>query len=333
MKIFRLIAFAALLITAQATEAQEQEFKPSGSPFVKVFANFHYGTEKSTAFEMQRAYLGYKYNMSKNWSGKVSLDIGNPEVALNDSMKTNTSLQHTAYLKNALMSYKIGNFGFSFGLIGTKQFKIQEKYWGHRYIYKSFQDAYKLGSSADLGVSFNYKLTDFLSMDISILNGEGYKKIQADEHYKGGLGITINPVKNLIFRAYTDYLKGSDAQMSMALFLGYKLEKLTVGAEYNTQANHKNNEDHDLNGISGYASYDLNKKWQIFGRYDMLGSNRLEGSDAAWNINKDGSAMIGGLQFRPVRGIKVSANYQGWTQAEANTKIEHFGYLNVEIAF
>ena len=80
----------------------EEEFKPSGSPFVKIYSNFHTDlTEdnQSSAFEITRAYLGYKYKMSKHFSAKTNLDIGNP--------KNGSVLEHTAYIKIAALTYNI----------------------------------------------------------------------------------------------------------------------------------------------------------------------------------------------------------------------------------
>ena len=48
---------------------------------------------------------------------------------------------------------------------------------GRRYIDKSAQDKYKWASSADAGVSLDYKLSNKISLDAQVLNGEGYKKL------------------------------------------------------------------------------------------------------------------------------------------------------------
>ena len=61
-----------------------------------------------------------------------------------------SDLERVAYIKNAMLSWKTGNFTLDFGLIGLEQFNVQEKFWGYRYIMKSFQDEYKFGSSADM---------------------------------------------------------------------------------------------------------------------------------------------------------------------------------------
>ena len=51
-----------------------------------------------------------------------------------------------------------------FGLIDLYQFKTTEEFWSHRYVYKTFQDQHKMGSSADLGVGVKYNFTDVVSI-------------------------------------------------------------------------------------------------------------------------------------------------------------------------
>lgn len=89
-----------------------------------------------------------------------------------------TDYQRIAYIKNALITYRTGNLTLNGGLISTTQFNMQEKFWGYRYVMKSFQDEYKFGSSADLGISAVYKFADWISADAIVVNGEGYKRFR-----------------------------------------------------------------------------------------------------------------------------------------------------------
>lgn len=75
-------------------------------------------------------------------------------------------------------------------MIDVDQFIIQQAQWGYRYIYKSFQDAYKFGPPSDLGAAFVYSPVKIISFDLSVLNGEGYKKVQLDSIFKTTCGIT-----------------------------------------------------------------------------------------------------------------------------------------------
>ena len=326
---FILIALLLFGFSAKAQESTNEDFVPSGSPFVKIFSNAHstfIDGDNTSAFELQRAYFGYSYSFSENFSTKLTLDVGDPQ----DGGK----LHMTAYLKNAALQYQKGNLKVNFGLIGLYGFKAQEKQWGYRYIYKSFQDKHKFGSSADLGASMVYEISDFLSVDALIVNGEGYKNLQSDNTYKGGMGLTLTPTKKMQFRVYYDYMSKAVAQQTVALFGGYNTDKFKIGAEYNMQMNSSLVEEHDLNGISIYSTVLASKKLNLFVRFDHLSSVNAEDVNGdAWNIAKDGQAYIIGLEYAPVKGVKISPNYQGWRPREDGAPLESSIYLNLEISF
>jgi hypothetical protein len=324
MKKISITLIIALFISNFAFSQSSQEFKPSGKTSVKIFTNYHstFSDGKSfNAFEITRAYFGYNYNFSKHLSGKIMFDVGNPGVG---------GLQMTAYLKNAMLTYKQNGWTINFGLIGLLQFKVQEKAWGYRYILKSFQDQYKFGSSADLGMSVAYKFDKHFNLDFTITNGEGYKKIAADSTLRAGIGATINPVKEVTLRAYYDFIKKKDVnQQSLAFFAGYNAKKFSLGAEYNKQLNNKNIDGQDLTGLSFYGTLTIDKKWKFFGRYDDLSSNEILGTD--WNIGKDGSMIIAGFEFAPTKGVKIAPNYQGWNPKDASKKYITGIFMNLEI--
>lgn len=96
---------------------------------------------------------------------------------------------------------------------------------------KSFQDAYKFGPPSDLGAAFEYAPVKFISFDFSILNGEGFKKVQLDSLFKTTYGITLKPFKGFIIRGYYDLMKSDTAPSSIAILAGYSLEKLKAGLE------------------------------------------------------------------------------------------------------
>mgnify|MGYP006423352937 FL=1 len=151
MKKLRLLFFIVILIGGRAILVG-QDFVPSGTPSIRVFTNFHSQLsdgEVLNAFQIQRAYLGYKHQFSRTISGKLYLDVADPGVG---------KLQMTGYLKNAYLQYKGDRLTAKFGLIGLHQFRLQEDLWGGRYLFKSFQDQYKFGPSADLGAHISYKL-------------------------------------------------------------------------------------------------------------------------------------------------------------------------------
>ena len=267
----KFLLFLIMLSILGVGNAQKttNEFQPHGKPLAKLFTNYHttFKDSKSLSqFQLKRAYFGYAYKFSHNWSAKVLLDVGDPGVG---------KFKETAYLKNAYFKYKKDHLTVSFGLIGTTQFKTSEKIWGNRYIFKSFQDANKFNSSADLGVNLDYKFAEFISADFTITNGEGYKQIQKDSVFRYAIGTTIKPVENVTARFYADITGEKTKQESFSAFLSYNNKQLMVATEYNFQKNHKLVEGGDMYGASIFSSFKTGKKLKLFARFDILKSANL----------------------------------------------------------
>ena len=132
--------------------------------------------------KVKRSYLGYSYKIDDRFSTKITFDVGS----------NSGGSAYTAFLKIASLKWKTSDILLlNLGMVGTKNFKFMEKAWGRRYIEKSAQDKYKWASSADVGVTADYKVSDNISIDAQVLNGEGYKKTQsANGLFRGILGLT-----------------------------------------------------------------------------------------------------------------------------------------------
>jgi hypothetical protein len=199
-------------------------------------------------------------------------------------------------------------------------------------LYKSFQDEHKFGPSADLGLYVSYKLFEGLTIDATIANGEGYKSIEVDSLLKYSAGVTISPVRGLDLHAYYDIMgKDKNERQILSFYAGWSVGNLKVGAEYNQQLNNQLIEGHDLTGLSFYGSYKI-KKARIFGRLDKLSSAKLGGTTDPWNFVNDGQLIIAGIEFNPVKGLKITPNYQGWNPSNSAPKVDSF-YLSCEISF
>ena len=322
-----------LLILLQSTilltynQEKPNGFEPGGKPLALIFTNFHtHFTESNTvpAFEITRAYFGYEYNLSENWYAKAVIDVGNPGVG---------KYEMSAYLKNAYFKYNKSKFTAYFGMIPTTQFTVSEKIWGHRYIEKSYQDAYEYNSSADLGFNIEYAFTDFLSIDFSVINGEGYKEIQRDKFLRPGAGITIKPIKNIVARVYVDYLGDEVKQQSLSTFFAYKGEKFIAGAEYNYQQNTDMIKGQDRYGTSFFFTFKPTGTIGMFGRFDDLNSKRLMGGNDPLKINENGRLFMAGLEFLLVKGVKLAPNFRLWYPENAFSESVNSVYLNCEIRF
>ena len=315
---------ACIGITAQAQNTKTEE--PKGKAIVQVFGNFHsgFGTENDDrGFELERSYLGYEYKLSKGLSVKGVMDIGKS----NDV----SDYQRIAYIKNAMVSWKTSNLTLNGGLISTTQFNFQEKFWGYRYIMKSFQDQYKFGNSADLGISATYKFTNWLSADAIIVNGEGYKKIQKNDGLNYGLGTTLTPAKGLQIRLYGGVNESSEQDkkniVNMAAFIGYKNDKFTIGAEYNKMWNASYKEGQDQYGYSVFASAKLNKKTDVYARLDDLCSKD------DWNEAKDEQNTSLGAQFKLGKYVKIAPNFRMSMPKADGADNGYSAYINCYFGF
>lgn len=316
------LALSALFFGGLNGIAQQAE--PSkGKPIITIFGDagvgFSDGDINALGFNLERAYLGYDYGWGEHWHAKVVYDMGKGD---------DTKLQRVGYVKNAELDYKNGNLAVKIGLTGTSQFGFQEKFWGYRYVYKSFQDQNKWGSSADLGVSASYKFGNFLSADLSVFNGEGYKKIQSDDQLQYALGLTATPVEGLSFRAYGEMKSAKDtsSQYTAALFAGYRCGAFRVGAEYNVQLNHGFGQGRNLQGVSVYGSGRITDRLEVFARYDYGFSH----ADDTWQFGQDGTTVLLGVDYHNSKLFSISPNVR-LTQTADRSKMSVYACVSAKV--
>ena len=313
------ILAAFLMCTSVVASAQKSAEEPKGKAIIQVFGNFHTGfghANNDRGFELDRSYVGYQYNLGNGLEIKGVMDIGQSDD-VND-------YHRIAYIKNAQISWKTGKWTLTGGLISNTQFNVQEKFWGYRYIMKSFQDLYKFGNSADLGISASYKFTDWLSADAIVVNGEGYKKVQKNDGLMYGLGTTLTPTKNITMRVYYGLNEGADETkkdvQNLATFIGVKLDGFSLGAEYNRMWNAKNVEGADYKGFSIYGNAQLNKKIDAYIRYD--------------HCSDDNSGFIAGFQCKLGKYVKIAPNFRiNHKEVEGGPNNTYMGYISCYFGF
>lgn len=310
-----------LSICAYSQETKKEKTESKGKAIIQVFGNFHTGfgeNKDDRGFEIERSYLGYQYSFGNGFTVQAVMDVGKTD-AVND-------YHRIAYLKNAFVSWNRGKFTIAGGLIPITQFNLQEKFWGYRYINKSFQDKYKFGNSTDLGISAAYKFTKWLSADAIIVNGEGYKKIQVNDGLLYGVGLTINPVKQLTMRVYGGINEGDNTVKTelynVATFIGYKMDKFSVAAEYNLMMNSGYVTGRNQYGVSAYSTVKLNKITNLYARYDNLMSNN------AWNIDKDEQSIVAGLEVKLHKFVKLAPNFRMSIPKAAGARNVYMGYIS-----
>jgi hypothetical protein len=325
MRKIRLTFLFTIILSVHLYSQEAGNFTPYGRPVFLTFSNVHYSFNKNggnPAFEITRLYLGYEHFFTNKLSARANIDIGDPGIG---------SLQMTAYVKNAFILYKGNKFSGRIGMIGTDAYNLIEKQWGYRYIFKTLQDEYGFNPSADLGAAIEYSPLKFISVDASVLNGEGYKRLQSDSVLKYTAGITLKPVKQLMLRVYTDFMKKDYLQNTMSVFTGYSDEKLRLGVEYSFQKNNKMMKNQDLSGFSVFGSIRVAEKFRVLARYDHLRSETLTTDLNPWNYNKDGQLFIAGIEYTPVAGIRIAPVFTGWQPADKDKPFTYIPGLHFEL--
>ena len=315
-----ILLLSATLFVLTNINAQE------GSPSVKIFSNFNYdmstedGEDAFKEFEIKRSYLGYSYKIDDRFSTKITFDVGS----------NSAGSAYTAFLKIASLKWKTSDkLTLNLGMVGTKNFKFMEKAWGRRYIEKSAQDKYKWANSADVGFTADYKISNNLTLDAQVLNGEGYKKIQSDDGlFRGGVGVTYNAGNNLSIRLHQDISPRStyddmhENQRITTAAIAYTTDKMTLGAEMDRMENIDNIVDTEQEMMSFYGAYKMSDKYTFFARHD----------DAS-ETNQEGSYTIYGIERKVAKGVTIAVNMQSWTDAAEGSEAENTLFVNFEYKF
>lgn len=335
-KLFLTLSMAALTLCGFSAMAQNDDSKlqVTGTLFQHVGIGYDNDNDAwaKPGYELERAYFGARYTFDDNWQATIIFDA--VEGAGNEH----------AFVKNAFVRYQKGNFSMKAGMIPTEQGLTSEKLWGYRYAYKSFYDAYGWGASADLGIELRYKFTDWFTAEAMMLNGEGFKNTQMDNHFLYTLGLTFKPIDGLTLRLYADiktcdtdvyafyfpvYKNYTKAQENLGLFAGYENEMFNVGFEFNTQFNNEYFAGHDRTGISLFGTYKMNDKINILARYDHGASK--DNSDIAnivnWKHGKDCDVAMLGMQYKFNKFVSIAPIIR------YNDQHEVYGYLSAKIAF
>jgi hypothetical protein len=339
-----MVLFMSLFISAQ--EAQQEEFKPFGKATGKVFWNFNYNltedVDQRATFAIQRTYLGYSYNFSQKISASILLD----------GAKKSDASEYTVFVKNAQLDYKITpKILLSGGLIGLKQVDTQEKFTGYRYMFKAFQDEFVLGTTADLGVNAEFSVFENLKINTFILNGEGFTSLQDKlGMLKFGGNFIYEPVDGLLLKGYYD-IYGGKAEVNdsvinndttyiqtLDFWAGYKTDKMKLGAGYTYKINGSDYKtvaaNHDQFGFYGNVTYIFNDKWEVFGVWLKYKSNTLSGAENSWNYDKfDGNYITGGVQYAPVKGVKMALNYRAFLYDNPDITTKSYIHMNFEFGF
>lgn len=206
------------------------------------------------------------------------------------------------FLKKAQLDWKVdSNMKISMGMIGMNMLNIQEKTWGHRFLYKSSMDYYKFSATADLGFAITRKHGN-LTGTFMISNGEGYKESDVDDNNKTSIQLAYGETKlnkndgyNFGVAYSTVKADNDDETTVTGFFAGWAGNGLRVGYESNTK---------DVNGVdnaltSMYATYKIKDNLSAVLRMDNIDANKNDLEE---------EVLMAGVIWTPTSGLDICLN-------------------------
>ncbi len=295
------ISLFSLSLYGQSTEQSNEKLRFEGKPIVTLFESYQQGLGEQSdvsTYEHQRGYFGYAAKSNKGWGAQVIFDVSSKY--LNEK----SQLLFEASLKNAELTWSGKGFKVAGGIIKTQNYALKESAWGHRYIMASYENIYNFAPSADFGVRAAYDINDMLSADVSITNGKGHKIYEFTNNCRYGVGVTAKVTDNITLRGFYDHYSDDGSgrdQINSSLFVGYKMDKFRIGAEYNYLVNYGFVDGVDMHGGSIHSTYDIIKTLNVFARYD-----RFTTTDSS--STKPNNVFTVGVDYSPLKWLSVSPN-------------------------
>jgi hypothetical protein len=338
----------------KAQPGDTAKFHPAGNVVVQVINRTEYNiSEAIGGMYINRSHFGYQYQFAPQWIAKVLVDAGRPTVfgklqvsdSIGNSLPTNYNYKEGSYytmtLKFSYLQWRPTKYiTLQAGGILQNHYITQEKFWGYRYIFETFQDKYFSSPSGDLGAITYISPAPWISFDLALTNGEGFRLNQDTRgNVKWAAGIDLKPAEWIQFRLYADrknmYLPGGESasQQVYSAFSGFRYkDRFRVGFEITRTNGYTGSAGRDLFGVSAFTAWSMLKKLEGFVRYDALDSNGLDGGLGGWNKENDGQLWLAGLHYAVVKGVNLSLNYR-YHVAATNAMAADYSVLSVAFEY
>ncbi len=241
---------------AKQTKHDKKDQKPvafSGEVFSHYGIDLTEGADLSNEFDIDRVYLTAKAKLGGRTSVRFTTDVGRekpqhielPETATDPAVELEVPEEEKIrlFMKYAYLEWKpaaVPDLKLRFGSAGTPYPGYADKFWGHRFVSKSFADNNKLLPTADIGVHVLGKHADgLLDWHVALVNGEGYSKAEIDASKTADLRVSVDPLAQndglkLPISAIVEYefdLNGGDTEFVYGGAVGFKQDYITVWGE------------------------------------------------------------------------------------------------------
>lgn len=295
-----------------------------------IFTDYSYETPEGTnAFSIDRVYVNLRGALSPAARFRVTSDVRPPDAS--DS-------GYHFILKYAYVNWHPGKLGaFSFGLMNTGAFVVQERTWGLRYLFKTALEQYSYAQTTDLGIGYQAEPLTNLSFMAKLTNGNGFaagemntgKRLHLRLLY-GSDNLSRSLAFNAILYGSVEYISPNERDYIYSVSVGRHSRHFWVGSEFGSRSSDLSFSPETQNYFySFYGRLEIAKNIQIFGRTDYQ-------QDASGLANNPGAEPVtqrwhlAGIQFSGISGVKVTPNVVYHSTIDQNTL---FLRLSCEIKF
>ncbi|MFN7143980.1 MAG: hypothetical protein ACK4YP_09405 [Myxococcota bacterium] len=195
-----------LLALAFAAFAQDNEapkfpvVKPSGVIFARYGYDLTDGADGYNEFSLDRVYLRTDVQINKTFGARVTLDADRMKpFELGTGEEVTYDTKYRVFVKHAYLEAKdLGPLKVRAGMVATPYTGFYDDLWGNRYITEAFSKNAGVLETADLGVQLVGKHAGGLvDWNVSVLNGEGYGKLEVDAGKAVQARLTVDPLAKL----------------------------------------------------------------------------------------------------------------------------------------
>ncbi len=305
--------FLALTVSLAHAEDAPPKF-PVVKPGGVIFARYQYdltdGADGANAFAVDRVYLRTDVKMSERFAARITLDADRMKpLELGDGTSATFDTKYRVFVKHAYLAVKdLGPLELRAGMIDTPFTPYYDNFTGNRYIVKSFADNAGLLDTADLGVALLGDHGDGLvDWNLSLLNGEGYGKVEVDAGKSVQARVTVDPLATMedrdlpitAFAAYSGHPTTGEPTFVWAGATGFQMPELLVWAEV------LGTSEGGVNGLGYSATLNprLPKIAGLVARYDHFDPDTATADDGT-------TLLIGGVEKDFLDKVAVAVTYE-----------------------
>ncbi|MBU1239970.1 OprO/OprP family phosphate-selective porin [Myxococcota bacterium] len=330
------LLFAVLLMGSSSSASAQKKVSVSGEYHgnlgMDLSDNGNDGAEM--AFNTTRMYVTVNASLNKMFSMRTTLDFEN---FTGDATGLKTPL--LGYIKYAYFTVKpLEDMEIRFGQQPSPWIGVMDKIMGYRYVYKTGLDYYKLGDSADTGLSVVGSVFDsMIQYQVGVFNGVGYKtqtEGQEPLNLMTAARLSVYPLagqKGSHFSRLGLHLYGkteaeddsgtTNRTMLYGGALSFNHKYVDLLVEFMMRSSNVDGDDGGML-VAPYLKLKYGK-FSIFWTYSML---KEENSEDTW------SRIIAGATFDYSKNFAVSLNYQT-VFSEKNTKDLNYSGLFLNTLF